>query len=433
MFRIAFFVTQLLVLILIISHIFSNPFVVSFDIENLKYTFSSNFFIGLIILFIFLIIFVFYIFFRSRISFSKFLLKNKYKKIEKGYNYFVDGMIALANKDNKTAIIAHRKMNNFLKDDPSLSLLLQSEVYKIEKKYSELKNIYERMLKSKKTETLGYRGLMEQNLNNQDYHHAFIYGEKLFYLNPKIEKIYETLVYIVAKTRNWNQLISITDKAYTYNLITKDKSNENKSIALFEIAKVKLNSDLKETIKIITKALDLNKNFPPFIKLQLEAISKTKNISNLKKLIKNYWYKNPNSLLRYVLLDIIIENNLDNLDFIKQLVKNNFNDEESKKLFIFFAIRNKEWKLARDNIIGIVGSNPSKEICNFMAEIELGEKGDKQKSDAWLLRSQNASVENLWICKITNQSQLDWDSVSISGHFNSLVWTKPKMLNLLYN
>ena len=35
------------------------------------------------------------------------------------------------------------------------------------------------MLKSKKTETLGYRGLMEQNLNNQDYHHAFLYGEKL--------------------------------------------------------------------------------------------------------------------------------------------------------------------------------------------------------------------------------------------------------------
>ena len=36
------------------------------------------------------------------------------------------------------------------------------------------------MLKSKKTETLGYRGLMEINLKNQDYHHAFLYGEKLF-------------------------------------------------------------------------------------------------------------------------------------------------------------------------------------------------------------------------------------------------------------
>ena len=33
---------------------------------------------------------------------------------------------------------AHKKMTTYLKDDPSLSLLLKSEVYKIERKYDEL-------------------------------------------------------------------------------------------------------------------------------------------------------------------------------------------------------------------------------------------------------------------------------------------------------
>ena len=84
-------------------------------------------------------------------------------------------MIAVANKDNKTALKSHKKMVSYLKDDPSLSLLLKSEVLKIEKKFPELNNVYEDMIKSKKTETLGYRGLMEQNLRNQDYHHAFLY------------------------------------------------------------------------------------------------------------------------------------------------------------------------------------------------------------------------------------------------------------------
>ena len=65
-------------------------------------------------------------------------------------------------------------MNNFIKDDLSLSFLLKSEVLKIERNYSELSQVYETMIKSKKTEALGYRGLMEQNLNNLDYHHAFI-------------------------------------------------------------------------------------------------------------------------------------------------------------------------------------------------------------------------------------------------------------------
>ena len=91
-----------------------------------------------------------YLTFKSRLYLNKFFLKNKYKKLEKGYSYFVDAMIALSNKDNRSAVKLHRKMNNFIKDDPSLSLLLKSEVYKIEKKYDELSEVYETMLKSKK-------------------------------------------------------------------------------------------------------------------------------------------------------------------------------------------------------------------------------------------------------------------------------------------
>ena len=71
-----------------------------------------------------------YLFFQSRLSLRKYFLKNKYNKIEKGYLHFVDAMIAVANKDNKSAIKSHKKMTTYLKDDPSLSLLLKSEVFK---------------------------------------------------------------------------------------------------------------------------------------------------------------------------------------------------------------------------------------------------------------------------------------------------------------
>jgi Uncharacterized membrane-bound protein len=124
-------------------------------------------------------------------------------------------MIALLNKDNKMATISARRMKGLIKEDTSLNLLLESEILKIEKKSDELNEIYDLMIKNNKTKTLGYRGLMEESLKKQDYHHAFIYGEKLFMLNPKIEKLYDTLVRIIAKTRNWNQLIVITNNAYS--------------------------------------------------------------------------------------------------------------------------------------------------------------------------------------------------------------------------
>ena len=126
-------------------------------------------------------------------------------------------------------------------------------------------------------------------------------------------------------------------------------------------------------------------------------------------------------------------NNLDDLVFINQIIKNNNDNNESKKLLIFFAIKNQEWNIARINIEGLIGPNPSQEICLFMADIELGENNDKQKSDSWILRSENLLSENTWICKITNQSQQDWNSLSNSGHFNSLVINNVKMININSN
>ena len=154
----------------------------------------------------------------------------------------------------------------------SLSLLVQAEVLKIEKNYGKLNTIYEKMIKNKKTETLGYRGLMEQNLNQQDYHHAFIYGEKLFFLNPNIEKLYDTLIYVIAKTKNWNQLLLITEQAFSQKIIDREISDENKSIAYYEIAKIKMMSDYKEAVKLIQKALNLKRNFPPYIKTYIQIL-----------------------------------------------------------------------------------------------------------------------------------------------------------------
>tara|TARA_B100000886_G_scaffold337624_1_gene298727 strand:+ start:244 stop:1548 length:1305 start_codon:yes stop_codon:yes gene_type:complete len=432
-YRVIIFFIQLIILTSLITIIFTNPILISLDIGNFKYTFSSNIFATVIFGLILLLYLSFYLFFKTRLSFNKFFLKNKYSKLEKGYLHFVEAMIAIANKDNRTAIKSHKKMISYLKDDPSLSLLLKSEVYKIERKFTELSEVYETMLKSKKTEALGYRGLMEQNLKNQDYHHAFLYGEKLFTLNPSIDKLYETLMHISAKTKNWNQLILITEKAFSNKIINKKLYQENKSIGYYEIASIRSDSDIKEAIKNITKAIDLKNNFSPFIKLHLELVAKSKNIILLKKLIKRYWSSNPSPMLRQAITEILINNQINDISFINKIIKNNADNEESKKLLIFFAIENKEWSIARKNIVGLIGPKPSREICVYMANIELGENNDKQKSDSWMMRSENTEIDNLWICSVTKQSQDEWSSLSNSGYFNSLVLNNIKMIDRFDN
>ena len=122
----------------------------------------------------------------------------------------------------------------------------------------------------------------------------------------------------------------------------------------------------------------MKKNFPPYVKLHLEITAALNDKRNLKKLIKKYWSLNPSSLLRSIIIKILNDNDLTDIKFVNEIIKNNAGEEESKKLLIYFAIKNLKWDIARENIIGMIGSSPSRDICYFMSDIELGENNDKQ-------------------------------------------------------
>ena len=428
MVKILIILFQLFILIFLAAYFTANSFTVTFDINELQYIFSSNlllFFILFIVLFSFIVQFVY---FKSRYNLQKYFLLKNNKQLKKGYGYFVKAMISLANKDKKNAVIANNKMKKLIKDDQGLSLLLNSEIFKIEKKYQELSLLYEEMIKNKETQALGYKGLMEENLNRQDYHHAYIYGEKLFQLNPYVDKLYLTLVAIIAKTRNWNQLIYISKEAYNKKIIDLKLFNENNGIAYYEISKIKKQSDSNESLNLVLKAIKLSGPFPPFVKLHLEILFIRNEFSKIKKVIKKYWSSNPSSSLRNIISAFLKKNKMGNLDNINFIVKGNYNNKESKKLLVDFAIHNNDWSLARENVQGLIQFNPDREICEFMASMEMGEFNDIQKRDAWILRAENANLDEIWICQVTNISQNNWSSISESGHFNSLEWRRPKML-----
>ena len=92
-------------------------------------------------------------------------------------------------------------------------------------------------------------------------------------------------------------------------------------------------------MKTISKALNLKNNFPPYLNIYLELLSKSNNLSLLKKMIKKYWSLNPNFIFRSMLIKIILDNKLDSLNFINQIIKNNKENNESKKLLIFLQLK----------------------------------------------------------------------------------------------
>ena len=370
-------------------------------------------------------------YFKTKFSFSKFIAIKKLQNKEKGYNAFVSGMIALANKDYKRAILESKKISNHLDDNPSLTLLLKSEIFKVEKKYDELSVVYEDMSKNKHTENLGYRGMMEQYLRAQDYHHAFIYGERLFNNNPFIEKIYDTLVSIIAKTNNWQQLLIISDRAFSKKIIDKKVYEENKSIGFFEIAKIKQLSEIEESLKYMQKALKLRKNFPPYIKLYINLLIQNKNYNLAKKSIKKAWNELPHAEYKESILSLAAHLEIEMLELVKYIAGTSYKNEESIILMVEAFVESKKWDDARNQIKDLLDVRPKKEVCLLMAKIEEGDSGDVQKINAWTQRAKDGAANNIWICTISKKSQQTWSSVSEAGYFNSLEWRQPIMLDSL--
>ena len=87
----------------------NNSFVISFEINDLIYSVSSSFFLILFLILFFLIFIIQSFYFKTKYKFSKFKFNKKVRIKEKGYNSFVNGMIALANKDYKRAIQESKK------------------------------------------------------------------------------------------------------------------------------------------------------------------------------------------------------------------------------------------------------------------------------------------------------------------------------------
>ena len=431
MFRILSITVQTSIILILVLVVFNNSFIISFEIKDFIYSVSSTYiFIPLLIFFV-LIFLLQTFYFKTKFSFSKFIAIKKLQNKEKGYNAFVSGMIALANKDYKRAILESKKISNHLDDNPSLALLLKSEIFKVEKKYDELSVVYEDMSKNKHTENLGYRGMMEQYLRAQDYHHAFIYGERLFNNNPFIEKIYDTLVSIIAKTNNWQQLLIISDRAFSKKIIDKKVYEENKSIGFFEIAKIKQLSEIEESIKYMQKALKFRKNFPPYIKLYINLLIQNKNYNLAKKSIKKAWNELPHAEYKESILSLAAHLEIEMSELVKYIAGTSYKNEESTILMVEAFIESKKWDDARNQIKDLLDVRPKKEVCLLMAKIEEGDSGDVQKINAWTQRAKDGAANNIWICTISKKSQQTWSSVSEAGYFNSLEWRQPIMLDSL--
>ena len=203
---------QLLIIFSIIFLVTKSDYKIDFYWNGIIFTSTTSFILILLILIIIVILIIQRVYLYVR--FSPRILKNnmQIRKYQKGIDAISKSITAIANNDNKELINQAKKIDYYLKDNP-ISLILHAESARKQKKYVIAENYYNKMLLDPNTKTLGLRGLLEQNIKSQDYHHALIYAEQIYNINAQLEWIYPTIIEIVVKTRNWQKMIEINNNA----------------------------------------------------------------------------------------------------------------------------------------------------------------------------------------------------------------------------
>ena len=267
---------------------------------------------------------------------------------------------------------------------------------------------------------------MEQNLKMQDYHHAMIYAEQIYNINPKLNWIYETFVQIIIKTRNWQKLIEINNEAKNKKIISKNKQQRSNAIALYEIALIKEGVSIRESLDLLHEAVSNRPNFSPIIKKFISLLIDDNQLIRAQKVLYKTWNVEPNKVLFDELVKIVNINNDSLVSAVNKLTKSNKDKYDNLIARVKANIYEKKWVDAKNIIKPALSVRPNKTICQLMSEIEMGISGNSQKANSWNSRASLGEPEKTWVCKNTNRTQDRWESVSQDGFFDSLEWTWPR-------
>ena len=397
---------------------------IDFSWDGIVFTGTASTILFAIILVIFLILIIQRVYLYIRHSPKRIKNNLEIRNYKKGISAIVKSFTAMFNNDAKELLIQSNKIENYLKDNP-ISLILKAEAARKAKKFDLAEQHYNKMLLDSNTKTLGLRGLLEQNLKKQDYHHALIYAEEIYNINSKLDWIYRTIIQILIRTKNWQKFIEINKDAYGKKIISKKEYFNSISIAKYEIALIKESFSRHESLKLLNEANSERPNFLPIVKKFANLLINNNQTLKAKKLLFKCWLTNPHQMLLEEIMFLVKKEDGNLINIVSKLIKNNSENYDSIVALTKANIFSNNWARAREVIKPILSSKPNRTICELMYEIEMGLSNNAQKANSWKSRALLGDAEKTWVCKHSGLSQDEWSSISQGEHFDSLEWTWP--------
>lgn len=341
-----------------------------------------------------------------------------------GLEALTGAFAAIATQDIRTARKQIKRAQQHLPHQP-LTLMLASQVARLEGNESQSRLYLEQMLKTESTEFMAMRGLIENARRGHDDDLALMYAEKALKLKPQDPWLITTLVGLYSRKARAQEALRMLDLAARKRTISKKEYRALTAAVLYEHAKPLIEQSHFDTaVPSLQDALKCDPGFTPASALLAEAYGSQGKIAQTLKVITSAWKAAPHPLLTHALVQCLEpeETRRKVLRTAEKLARQQPENRESRFLLAAMALKNGPPETARSEAQHLLDTRETVRACTVMAEVEKA-AGNSEESANWLKRSHSALPDPGYGCDTCRQPANAWQLTCPScGSVGSTVW-----------
>ena len=306
-----------------------------------------------------------------------------------------------------------------------LTLMLTAQTAQLSGDEMAARAAYEAMLAKPKTRILGLRGLFLEARRRGDREAARSFAEAADREKPGLGWAGSALLEYQAADGEWADAMATLDGLATGGAIDRDRA-----IRLKAVLRVARAMELEDSEPQAARdlAFEAHRLAPDLVAAAVLAARLATRLGDPKrgtKVLESVWRHEPHPEIAAAYMDTRPgESNRDRLKRMAQLTKIRANHREGRLALARAAIDAQDWAAAREELRGLIATDPSERAYLLMAEIEEGEHGDIGRARDWLSRALRAPRDSAWVA---DGFVFDhWEPVSpISGALDAFEWKVP--------
>jgi len=345
------------------------------------------------------------------------------RRRESGQKALTEGFIAVGSGDPNLAAYYAAESRYYAQGEP-LTLLLAAQTAQLTGDEMGARAAFEAMLAKPKMRILGFRGLFQEARRRGDAEAARSFAAAADREKPGLAWAGSALLEYQAVDGEWAEALETLANLTAGGAIDADKAKRLGSVLRVARA-MEVEGHEPETARDL--ALEAHRLAPELVPAAVIAARLATRFGDPKratKVIETTWRIEPHPELAGAYMDIRSgESGRDRLKRITHLAKIRANHIEGRLAIARAAIDAQEWEAAREELRGLIATNPTGRAYVMMAEVEEGEHGDIGRARDWLSRAVRAPRDPTWTA---DGYVFDhWEPVSPSGKIDAFEWKVP--------